>query len=174
MCEATRRVDPYKIWFFEGTIYLIGFCHLRGQVRMFVLDRIRMLRVTEETFDPPKDFSLDEYLGHSFKVMRDELHTVRVRISPAWTRYVGEKIWHESQKAEKLPDGGLELTFRVAGLEEIMRWVLSLGPEAEVVEPERLKEMVRKSLGETLSIYDQSDQSLFLVSPASPGEKQKQ
>jgi len=152
--ETTRRVDPYKIWFFEGTIYLIGFCHLRGEVRMFVLDRIRMLRVTEEAFGLPKNFDLDEYLGHSFKVMRDELHTVRIRISPSWTRYVGEKIWHESQKAEKLPDGGLELTFRVAGLDEIMRWVLSLGPEVEVVEPERLMEMVRKSLGETLDKYE--------------------
>jgi WYL domain len=54
---------------------------------------------------------------------------VKVRISPGWARWVGEKVWHESQKARKLPDGGLELTFRVAGLEEIKRWVLGLGPE---------------------------------------------
>ena len=168
MSETTRRVDLYKIWFFEGTIYLIGFCHLRGQVRMFVLDRIRMLRVTEETFDPPKDFDLDACLRHSFKVMRDELHTVRIRISPAWARYVGEKIWHESQKAKKLPDGGLELTFRVAGLEEIMRWVLSLGSEVYVLEPERLKEMVRESLGQTLAKYEAKDrlaQNLSLRRP---------
>ena len=47
----------------------------------------------------------------SFKVMHDELYTVKVRISPGWARWVGEKIWHESQKEfkskEKAKDGFL-------------------------------------------------------------------
>ena len=49
---------------------------------MFVLDRIKMLKVTDERFTPPKDFSLDDFMRHSFKVMHDELYTVKVRISP--------------------------------------------------------------------------------------------
>ena len=38
-------------------------------------------------------------MRHSFKVMHDQAHTVKVRISPAWVRWVGEKIWHKSQRA---------------------------------------------------------------------------
>ena len=90
-------------------------------------------------------------MRHSFKVMHDELYTVKVRISPGWARWVGERIWHESQKAKKNGNGSLELTFRVAGLEEIKRWVLSFGPEAAVLEPEKLKEMVRKDLSRNLA-----------------------
>jgi predicted DNA-binding transcriptional regulator YafY len=85
--------------------------------------------------------------------MDGDLYLVKVRISPEWARWVGEKIWHESQKAKKLPGGGLELTFRVAGLDEIKRWVLSLGPEAEVLEPGRLIEMIREDLTRTLGLY---------------------
>jgi len=92
-------------------------------------------------------------MRHSFKVMHDELYTVKVRISPGWARWVGERIWHESQKAKKNGNGSLELTFRVAGLEEIKRWVLSFGPEAAVLEPEKLKEMVRKDLSRNLAQY---------------------
>ncbi len=66
---------------------------------------------------------------------------------------MGEKIWHESQKITKLPDGSLEITFRVAGLDEIKRWVLSFGPETLVLEPEKLKEMVRKDLSRNLAQY---------------------
>jgi predicted DNA-binding transcriptional regulator YafY len=150
---VARRVDPYKVWFHDGTLYLIGHCHLRGEVRMFVLDRIKALRVTEEHFDPPEDFDLDQFMKHSFKVMHDELHTVKVRISPAWARWVGEKVWHESQRAEKQPDGGLVLTFQVAGLEEIKRWVLSLGPEAEVLKPAALREGVQEELRQTMERY---------------------
>lgn len=97
--------------------------------------------------------NLDDFMRHSFKVMHDELHTVKVRISPAWARWVGEKIWHKSQKVTRLPNGGLEMAFRVAGLDEIKRWVLSFGPECQVLEPARLKQLVLADLQKSLGQY---------------------
>ena len=41
-----------------------------------------MLKNTDERFSPPKDFQLDDFMRHSFKVMHDELYTVKVRIWP--------------------------------------------------------------------------------------------
>ena len=158
--ETLRKVDPYKVWFFEGTLYLIGHCHVRDRARTFVLDRIRMLRLTEERFEIPSDFSLDEYMKDSFKVMKGDLYTVRIRISAEWARYIGEKIWHESQKAERLPDGRLDLTFQVAGLDEIKQWVLSLGPEAVVIEPKELIEHVLRDLSMTRMQYEEESRSL--------------
>jgi predicted DNA-binding transcriptional regulator YafY len=90
-------------------------------------------------------------MRHSFKVIHDELYTVKVRISPDWARWVGEKIWHESQKIAKQPDGSIEITFRVAGLDGIKRWILSFGPEVVVLEPERLKNMLCKDLSRNLA-----------------------
>jgi predicted DNA-binding transcriptional regulator YafY len=106
---------------------------------------------------------LDDFMRHSFKVMQNELHTAKVRISPGWARWVGEKIWHESQKAKKNGDDSLELTFRVAGLDEIERWVPSFGPEAVVLEPEKLKEMVRKNLSRNLAQYSKGPVSMKLM-----------
>jgi predicted DNA-binding transcriptional regulator YafY len=130
---------------------------------MFVLDRIKMLKVTDERFTPPKDFNLDDFMRHSFKVIHDELYTVKIRISPDWARWVAEKIWHESQKIAKQPDGSIEITFRVAGLDEIKRWILSFGPEAIVLEPPKLREMVRKDLFRNLSQYSTSPVSIDLM-----------
>jgi predicted DNA-binding transcriptional regulator YafY len=151
--RTLRKVDPYKVWFYDGTIYLIGLCHLREEVRMFALDRIKMLNLTDERFRIPKDFILDDFMRDSFKVMHDELYTVKVRISPGWARWVGEKIWHESQKTKKMSDGSMEMIFQVAGLDEIKRWVLSFGPEAVILEPPELRELVRKALVESLAQY---------------------
>jgi len=92
-------------------------------------------------------------MRHSFKVMHDELYTVKVRISSGWVRWVGEKIWQESRKMTKLPDGSLEMTFRAAGLDEIRRWVLSFRPEAIVLEPEKLDESSR--LADALGIKNE-------------------
>lgn len=151
--RTTRKVDPYKIWFYDGTIYVIGHCHLRRDVRTFVVDRINMLQVTEDCFKIPESFSFDDYVRNSFKVMQDELYAVTVRISPSWARYVGERIWHQSQRIQKLIDGGIEISFRVAGLDEIRQWVLSMGSEAVVVKPEELKLLIRQSLKQTLAHY---------------------
>jgi predicted DNA-binding transcriptional regulator YafY len=106
---------------------------------------------------------LDDFMRHSFKVMHDELYTVKVKISPGWARWVGEKIWHESQRAKKNGDGSLELSFRVAGLEEIKSWVLSFGPDVLVLEPERLKEMVRKDLSKNLAQYSKPAVSINYI-----------
>lgn len=152
--ETHRKIDPYKIWIFEGTIYIIGFCHLRNEVRTFVVDRIKLLRLLDEKFEPSCDFNLDEYTKHCFKVMQDELHTVKVRITPAWARYIGEKIWHESQRSRKLRDGSLELTFQVAGLDEIKQWIMSLGSEAYIEEPKKLRDIIKADLKKALVQYE--------------------
>ena len=106
---------------------------------------------------------LDDFMRHSFKVTRDEVYTVKFRISPGWARWVGEKIWHDSQKAKKNGDGSLELTFRIAGLDEIKRWVLSFGPETVVLEPEKLKEMVCKGLSRNLAQNSKGPVSMKLM-----------
>ncbi|MBC8431810.1 MAG: WYL domain-containing protein [Desulfobacterales bacterium] len=61
----------------------------------------------DEKFEMSCDFNLDEYTKHCFKVIHDELYTVKVCITSAWARYIGEKIWHESQRSRKLRDGSL-------------------------------------------------------------------
>jgi len=152
---SLRKVEPYKIWFYEGTIYIIGHCHLRNEIRTFVLDRVHMLNVLNESFKIPEKFDFQQYIRHGFKVMHDELYTVRILISPSWARYIGEKIWHESQMIQKQLDGAIEIIFRVAGLDEIKRWVLGLGPEAFVLEPEELKMMVQADLERSLDQYQQ-------------------
>ena len=158
--ETTRRVDPYRVWFFNGTIYLIGHCHLRGEVRMFVLDRIRFLEVTEAGFDIPEDFDLDDYLGHSFGVMRGDPVRVKIRISPQWADYMNEKIWHDSQETIKQEDGSLLMTFTVAGTDEIMRWVMGLGGEAEILEPPELRDEMKEQFREVLAKYEILPRSL--------------
>ena len=60
-------------------------------------------------------------------------------------------------------DGRLELAFRVAGLDEIKRWVLSFGPEAVVLEPPKLGQLIRKDLQESLMQYPVSRMAVDLV-----------
>jgi predicted DNA-binding transcriptional regulator YafY len=92
--ETRRRVDPYRIWFFNGTFYLIGLCHMRHEVRIFALDRIKMLHQTKETFVVPEDFSLEDFVGSSFGVYQGTPVHIKVWFHPDVAGYIKEKICH--------------------------------------------------------------------------------
>lgn len=146
--ETTREVDPYHLACIDGRWYLVAYCHVRDEVRMFVPSRIRSLESTGATFAPPEDFRLDEYLSGSFGVFRGndgESHRVRLRFTGGPARYVGDRQWHPSQTAETTDDGTLILSFSLTALRDVERWVLSWGGDCEVLEPHELRDAVRAS-----------------------------
>lgn len=151
--ESKRKVDPYKIWFFNGTFYLIGHCHVRDEVRIFALDRIKMLHQTKDAFEIPEDFSLDEFVGPSFGVFQGEPIKIKIWFSPDVAGYIKEKIWHESQKVEQQSDGSIIFEAEVAGTEEIKFWIMSWGAKAEVLEPESLRDEIREEAEVILERY---------------------
>jgi predicted DNA-binding transcriptional regulator YafY len=141
--ETRRKVDPYKVWFFNGTFYLIGLCHMRNEVRIFALDRIKMLHQTKEAFEVPEDFSLQDFMGSSFGVYQGEPVHIKVWFHPDVAGYIKEKIWHGSQKIHPQPDGSIIFEAQVAGTDEIRFWIMTWGSKAEVLEPESLREEIR-------------------------------
>lgn len=56
---SERMVDPYRLVSREGRGYLVGYCHTRGRVIIFRLDRIRELSVSDDVFLIDNDFDLE-------------------------------------------------------------------------------------------------------------------
>jgi predicted DNA-binding transcriptional regulator YafY len=150
---AERRVNPYAVHLHNGTLYLIGHCHLRKDIRTFVVDRMQKIKQTGDSFVMPPDFSLESYLRHSFGMFTDELVRVKVRFHKSLTRYLLERRWHPSQKNKKLKDGSLELAFQVAGTKEIKTWIMGFGSIAKVLEPASLVKEIKDDLGKSLRSY---------------------
>jgi predicted DNA-binding transcriptional regulator YafY len=146
--ETERDVDPYHLTHFNGGLYLVGHCHLRDAIRVFAVERIRAVAIFRRRFEIPAGFDAKEYLDKAWGILQGDLVTVRVVFSPRVARYVKERLWHPSQRVRDLPDGRLEMTLRVADTLEVRRWILGYGTEAEVLEPEALREAVRREAKE--------------------------
>ena len=151
--ESKRKVDPYRIWFFNGTFYLIGKCHLRGEVRIFALDRIKILHLTKDSFVIPEDFNLDDFMRPSFGVFQGEPIKVKIWFHTDVAGYIKEKIWHESQEIHPQDDGSIIFEAEVAGTDEIKFWTMSWGSKAEVLEPEPLRDEIREEAEVILERY---------------------
>ncbi len=152
--ESTRRIDPYKVWYHGGALYVIGHDHRSAEIRTFSVDRILAIESTGHTFEIEGGFDFDTYTASSFGVVAEPAVRVRIHFTSDWASYVSEREWHASQKATALPDGGLELTMEVGGSQELASWVLSFGGGAEVLEPKSLRDEVRASLSAGLANYD--------------------
>lgn len=152
--ESERELDPYRIWYRAGGLYVIGHDHQSEELRTFAVDRILEIEATDARFEVRDDFDFDAYTASSFGVIAEPATRVRIRFEPRWATYVEEHSWHPSQKLEPLPDGRLELGMEVGGTAELRSWVLSFGEGAEVLEPEALREEVRRELKAAVARYD--------------------
>ncbi len=152
--EKTRRkVAPYKIWFFDGSFYLVGNCGLREDIRIFALDRIKSLRSTDESFEMPQDFKVEDFMQTSFGVFHGEPQNVRIRFEAEAAGYISEKVWHKTQKIKPQKDGSLIFEARVAGTDEIKFWLMTWGSKAEVLSPKGLREEMRMEAEDMLQKY---------------------
>jgi predicted DNA-binding transcriptional regulator YafY len=143
---SERKLDPYRVWYKAGGLYVIGHDHRSNEIRTFAVDRILELKLTEHRFDPDPGFDFDSYLASSFGVIAEAAVEVHIRFDRQWRTHVQEHTWHSSQQLVVLDDGGVELHMEVGGTAELRNWVLSFGAGAEVLEPAALRDEVRTEL----------------------------
>lgn len=152
--ETRRKVAPYKVWYFNETFYLIGYCMLRKDIRMFALDRIKSIQETKEPFTVPDTFSLEGYLKGSFGVFTGDPISVNIWFSPRVAGYIKEKVWHESQEIQENEDGSVLFSAMVAGTAEIKFWVMQWGANARVLAPKSLITDIQEEIRGMQHNYD--------------------
>ena len=150
--ETERIVDPYHLYNFEGVWYLVAYCHKRGEVRDFALDRINGITVLKEKFNFKEDFNIKEYLQKSFRIYKGNEDEFTLLFDPYQAKWIKERIWHNSQKISENPDGSLILKIK-GNKEEIKRWIIGYGKHVLVLEPESFREEIINELDELSEKY---------------------
>lgn len=162
---CTRLVDPYHLASIDGDWYLVAYCHLREDVRMFCPGRIRSLQEMGDRFERPADFRFEDYIDASFRAVRGDgpMQRVRLWFAPKAARYVRERTWHPSQRIQSGGDGSLVLTLKVSHMLEVKRWALSHGAACLVLEPDQLRAEVLDELKSALRHYEPSEDAVANV-----------
>ena len=146
-----READPYRLWYTDGALYLIAHCHRHREVRMFAVDRIRSLTITNQSCQMPLGFDLDAYVRDVLVVMRGkpiEVELLFERSTAAWAK---DRQWHQSQQCTVHKDGRVTMRLQVADTRELVGWVLHFGSGARVIEPQSLREKVQEEARKIIS-----------------------
>lgn len=155
-----RRLQPYHLAEIDGGWYVIGHDLERGARRTFAVQRMKSVHLTEKRFQRSHDFRLDDHFAGSFGVWAGEggeksVFGVKIRFSGFAARVVSERRWHPSQEIEKVEEDGsvIVITLQLSALEDIARWILGFGSQAEVVAPRELRERVAAELKKAAAQY---------------------
>jgi predicted DNA-binding transcriptional regulator YafY len=142
----TYLVDPYRLVYYRGGLYLYARAHEYGEVRTFAVERIQKIEVLDQGFEVAPDFSPSEYARSAFGIFGGPAQTVELVFSPEAAGYVRERSWHESQALADEPDGSVRLTMEVAPEFELKAWVKGFLPHVKVVRPASLRDAIGRDL----------------------------
>jgi len=155
-----REVEPYGLICRFNNWYLVAFCCQQQKRRVFLLDNIRQLRVSEgSTFSWPRDFHLQETYGRAWGVWTSDdkapggAETVRLRVSKGVAERFRFISYHDSQQVTMQPGAEAEVTFTVTGANEMIPWLMSWGTAVEILEPPWLREALVETLQDVLDRY---------------------
>lgn len=102
--------------------------------------------------------ALSEYEG-AFGVVGYGAFPVRVLFGGPYVNYIRERVWSKGQEIIDLPSGEIELCFNATDPDELIRWVLSFGCWAELLEPEHLRAQIFEEIEDLWSYYAPEDEA---------------
>jgi len=133
---TARKVDPHWVHSIEGKWYFKGWCHRAGDIRLFRVDRIRSVEITDE---PAEVLDIEGIEGASESDVVSEVEVgdagrkVRLRLNPsaAWAadyRRTFDRVDND--------DGTIDVTVSVSEDAWLERLLLQLGTGAELLSSE--------------------------------------
>ena len=149
--KTERQVEPYGLAFRGGAWRLVAFCHLRQSLRVFVVDRIESLRVSDvrpnqPDFEIPAGFDAGAVAGtRPWRWLGTAAIPVELRFAPG-SELLAERSF--DTKAEPVSDVGARAFVDVTWIDGLLPQVLSFGDRVWVEGPPQARGRVLSALEE--------------------------
>lgn len=155
--DESFMFQPFALFFGTRAWYAVGFHEGRDAIRTLKLSRFIAIEQTTSPYEIPNTFNLDSHLGNAWNMIpADTDYEVEIRFETPFSQTVSDTRWHATQEIQWHDDDSCTFTCTVSGLDEIVWWVLSMGPHCKVIKPEELAKRVETLARETASNYESS------------------
>ncbi len=143
----TFKIAPLHFFEHNGGLYIFVNASSFDRILTLAVERMVDVKLNEgDTFEYPDDFDPETMLSSAFGVVFDDYIEVKIWFAPSQARYIRERIWSSDQKITKNDDGSIILEMKTSGRYEVKRWVMGYGPDAEVLEPDDLRQEISEDI----------------------------
>jgi predicted DNA-binding transcriptional regulator YafY len=133
---------PYAMLIHDGSIVVLG-ARAGGEALAIPLEQMSDVRASEsERFDLPASFDVESWLHGELGIGPPSKARAVVELDARVADEVKIKKVHPLQKIQTSPDGRVRVHLPLVNVDDMVRWVLSFGDAARVVEPPDLARRV--------------------------------
>lgn len=150
----TFQVAPYCLKMFQKRWYMLAKSMSNGQMRLYGLDRIEDVEMTDKHFTLPSDFDSKAYFSTFFGVVLDEKTPVQrivLRAGKYHQHYLRTLPLHPSQKEIYTCDDYADFELHLRPTYDFCMELLRVGCMIEVLEPQSLRQQM---FGWTKGLWD--------------------
>ncbi len=145
----TRMLEPYATIVYVSSIYIIAAdAELppgRSRVRHWKLDRVERAVALDSWFTLPQDLDLERDMGgYATLFAGDQKESYTILLTGPAAQRLREDPWHPDQQLEEGPDDGWTLRVDASHPLDILPRLLSLGSDAQLVEPASARDRMRE------------------------------
>lgn len=152
--HSQRDISPQTLVRYRDNWYLDAWCHLRGQLRSFAIDRIVSITPLDQNADLIDAEQLQQHFAASYGIFSGSArHLAVLNFSTDRARWVADECWHPEQQSQWLNDGRYQLSIPFNDHRELLMDILKHGAEVEVVSPAFLVEAIREQIEAMGEIY---------------------
>lgn len=142
--STLREADPYGLLFQNGRWYMSGYCHLRGEMRSFRLDRISKAQLLSHDFKRPNGFDVAAHFRQSLHAMALNHRVLLVLHTDLDTAANAVTFCADAQALFQPHPDGLLLDTQTDNFEWFASWLVQLHFRFTVLEPDGLKAALRE------------------------------
>ncbi len=151
--ESVRCIEPYYLIFYWSSWYVWGWCKKRKDFRMFKLNRMENVKITEQEFSkrqvPMPELSNERIFPGGIKV--------KALFEPECKWRLVEEFGSGSFKEQE--DGRLLFQADYTDKENLLTWLLTFRDRVELLEPKAIREELRQSILQMKKKYDNTMES---------------
>lgn len=152
---SKRSIHPYKLYMYNNAWFVLGFDESKGDIRYFKINRIEKFTVLSRKFRVLLSYKESDYLDEYGMKQNGEWYPVKLKLTGNYAMLVKERIYGKDQKIETIDEHTTILSCKMQNKDNILVFVLGLGANCEVLEPEWLKEKLYKTIKRMGLPYEQ-------------------
>ncbi len=155
--RTSYTLQPYAMKAYHKRWYLLGFIKELEAIRNIALDRLLEMTIREQSFSLPENFNAAKYYENTVGIfVSEDLSPVKVKLRAYGKQieYLRSLPLHKSQCETSSRYGEFcVFEYKLCLTPELSSQILAMGENVEVLEPQELREEVKRRLEESILRY---------------------
>lgn len=145
------EIEPYALRYFGRRWYVLAHTDFHNSLRLYALDRMKDVKISDKLFKLPEDFSADDYFSRYFGVIVTDgkAENIQLKTSDTRAKYLRSLPLHRSQK--EIASNLFEL--HLVPTDDFINAVRAMGAEVEIVSPDWLRKRLLQDAKDLVKKY---------------------